>query len=128
MPDPSLSSFFLWNSGAEAIESAIKVTRKFTGKNNIIVMQGSYHGRTYGSAALTKSKVIYAEGVGPVMPGVHTTPFPYWHTLGVSKDTPEEELIRLAVYQLELVLKQKSSPIDTGELVRGCSGRVSFRN
>ena len=50
MPTPNLNSFFLWNSGSEAVEAAIKVTRKYTGKNNIIVFQGSYHGRTYGKS------------------------------------------------------------------------------
>lgn len=116
MPTPNLDSFFLWNSGSEAVEAAIKVTRKFTGKNNIIVFQGSYHGRTYGASALTKSKTIYSEGVGSVMPGVYATSFPYWHALGVKSDTPEDELVRLAVYQLELLLKQQTAPTDTAAI------------
>ncbi|KAL7417790.1 putative aminotransferase [Mrakia frigida] len=116
MPTPNLNSFFLWNSGSEAIEAAIKVTRRATGKNNIIVFQGSYHGRTYGASALTKSKTIYSEGVGSVMPGVYTTAFPYWHALGVSSETSEEELVRLAVYQLELLLKQQTAPTDTAAI------------
>lgn len=60
---------FLWNSGSEANEAAVKIVRRATGKNNIIVMQGSYHGRTYGASALTKSKTIYSQNVGSVMPG-----------------------------------------------------------
>jgi 4-aminobutyrate aminotransferase len=44
MPDKSLDSFFFWNSGSEAIEAAIKVARTATKRNNIIVMQGGYHG------------------------------------------------------------------------------------
>lgn len=44
MPHKSLDSFFFWNSGSEAIEAAIKVTRTYTKRNNIIVMQGGYHG------------------------------------------------------------------------------------
>jgi 4-aminobutyrate aminotransferase len=44
MPHPSLDSFFFWNSGSEAIEAAIKVARTKTRRNNIIVMQGGYHG------------------------------------------------------------------------------------
>ena len=62
------------------------------------------------------------------MPGVYTTAFPYWHALGVSSETSEEELVRLAVYQLELLLKQQTAPTDTGEspfVVR--LGRVSFQ-
>ena len=67
MPHPSLDSFFFWNSGAEAVEASIKLARHATKKQNVIVMQGSYHGRTFGTMALTKSKTIYAEGFGPVM-------------------------------------------------------------
>ena len=67
MPDPSLDSFFFWNSGSEAVEAAIKVARSVTGKQNIIAMQGGYHGRTFGAMAVTKSKTIYSEGFHPLM-------------------------------------------------------------
>ena len=40
MPDPSLDSFFFWNSGSEAVEAAIKMARTFTNRQNIISMQG----------------------------------------------------------------------------------------
>lgn len=64
---------------------------------------------------MTKSKTIYTEGTGPVMPGVFTAAFPFWHTLGVAQDTPEEELVRLASYQLDLLFSQQTAPSDTGE-------------
>jgi 4-aminobutyrate aminotransferase len=48
MPDPSLDTFFFSSSGAEATEAAMKLARHATGKQNIIVMQGGYHGRTIG--------------------------------------------------------------------------------
>lgn len=67
MPDPSLDSFFLWNSGAEAVEAAIKVARMATNRQNIITFSGAYHGRTYGSGAVTRSKTIYTHGTGPMM-------------------------------------------------------------
>jgi 4-aminobutyrate aminotransferase len=67
MPHKSLDSFFFWNSGSEAIEAAIKVARCKTRRNNIIVMQGGYHGRTSGAAALTRSKTSFFKGTGPLM-------------------------------------------------------------
>lgn len=67
MPHKSLDSFFFWNSGAEAVEASIKLARHATGKQNIIVVQGSYHGRTFGTMALTKSKTIYGAGYAPLM-------------------------------------------------------------
>jgi hypothetical protein len=67
MPHPSLDTFFFWNSGAEAVEASIKLARQATGKQNVIVVQGSYHGRTFGTMAMTKSKTVYGEGFGPLM-------------------------------------------------------------
>ncbi|SGY33347.1 BQ5605_C002g01485 [Microbotryum silenes-dioicae] len=117
MPHPSLDTFFFWNSGAEAVEASIKLARHATRKQNIIVVQGSYHGRTYGTMTLTRSKTIYSEGFGPLMPGVFATPFPYWHQMGLPESTSREELVKSALYQLELLLKQQSAPRDTAALI-----------
>ena len=67
MPDPSLDSFFFWNSGSEAVEAAMKMARQLTKRQNIICMQGAYHGRTFGAMAVTKSKTIYSAGSHPLM-------------------------------------------------------------
>jgi 4-aminobutyrate aminotransferase len=67
MPDPSLDSFFFWNSGSEAVEGAMKMARYLTGRQNIVCMQGGYHGRTYGAMAVTKSKTSYSEFTHPLM-------------------------------------------------------------
>ncbi|PWN86891.1 putative ornithine-oxo-acid aminotransferase [Acaromyces ingoldii] len=116
MPSPSLDSFFFWNSGSEANEAAIKIARAHTRRNNIVVMQGAYHGRTSGAAALTRSKTSFFARSGPLMPCVFTTAFPYWHALGVPASTPEDELVRLAVHQLEQTLQQQSAPEDTAAI------------
>ncbi|KAK4689731.1 hypothetical protein P7C73_g394, partial [Tremellales sp. Uapishka_1] len=116
MPDKSLDSFFFWNSGSEAIEAAIKVARASTGRNNIIVMQGGYHGRTSGAAALTTSKTSYFKKTGPLMPCVYTTPFPYWHAMGLEKDTPEEKLVELAIMHIDNLLQQQTAPEDTAAI------------
>jgi len=67
MPDPSLDSFFFWNSGSEAVEASIKMARQLTKRQNIICMQGAYHGRTFGAMAVTTSKTIYSSGSHPLM-------------------------------------------------------------
>lgn len=117
MPHQSLDTFFFWNSGAEAVEAAVKLARMATGRQNIIAMNGSYHGRTYGTMALTKSKTIYSAGFGPLMPGVLPTPFPYWHQLGMPKETDPKEMSDLCLYQLELLLAQQSAPRDTAAIL-----------
>lgn len=88
MPDKSLDTLFFWNSGAEAVEAAIKLARHATGKPNIIVVHGGYHGRTLGSMALTTSKSIYRAGFGPLMPGVFVSPFPYARQVCVCCPSP----------------------------------------
>jgi len=71
-----LTRFFFANSGSEAVENAIKIARGHTGKTNIICFDGGFHGRTMGAMALTTSKTIYRQGFAPLMPSVHTAPYP----------------------------------------------------
>lgn len=52
-----------------------------------------------------------------LQPGVMTTPFPYWHQMGVPQTTSEEELVNRALYQLELILLQQSSPKQTAAIL-----------
>lgn len=66
---------FLTNSGTEAVEGAIKLARYATGRQYIIAMLGSFHGRSYGSVSLTASKAKYRAGFGPLLPGVLHTNF-----------------------------------------------------
>jgi len=117
MPHESLDTFFFWNSGAEAVEAAVKLARMATGRQNIICMQGSYHGRTMGTMAMTKSKTVYSAGFLPAMPGTFSTPFPYWHQLGVPKETSPEEMADACLYQLELLLAQQTAPRDTAAII-----------
>ncbi|KAG8901226.1 hypothetical protein FRB99_005467 [Tulasnella sp. 403] len=117
MPHPSLDTFFFWNSGAEAVEASIKLARSSTGRQNIIVMQGGYHGRTFGTMSLTRSKTIYSDGFSPLMPGVYVTPFPYWHQMGLPQTTSEDELVRICLMQLKLLLSQQTSPSDTAAIL-----------
>ncbi|THU81148.1 hypothetical protein K435DRAFT_694157 [Dendrothele bispora CBS 962.96] len=117
MPHPSLGSFFFWNSGSEAVEAALKMARATTGRQNVICMQGGYHGRTFGAMAVTRSKTGYSEGFHPLMPGVFVTPYPFWHQLGLPPSTPTQTLTQLALNQLHLLLQQQTSPSDTAAII-----------
>ncbi|KAF5359681.1 hypothetical protein D9756_002879 [Leucocoprinus leucothites] len=117
MPHSSLDSFFFWNSGSEAVEASIKMARYLTGRQNVICMQGAYHGRTYGAMAVTKSKTIYSEFTGPWMPGVYSIPFPYWHHFNVPPSTPTSELVSQSLYQLDLLLVQQIAPKETACII-----------
>lgn len=67
---------FFGNSGTEAIEAAVKLSRYYTKRQGIIAFLGSFHGRTMGSLALTSSKAVQRRGFGPMMPGVYHAPYP----------------------------------------------------
>lgn len=67
---------FNTNSGTEAVESALKLARFYTGRSQFIAFLGGFHGRTYGSVTLTASKAKYHRGFFPLMNGVTHVPFP----------------------------------------------------
>ncbi|MBB5233240.1 acetyl ornithine aminotransferase family protein [Deinococcus budaensis] len=67
---------FLGNSGAEAVEAAVKLARNHTGRSHVISTLGSFHGRTYGAITLTGSKTKYKRGFGPLLPNVSHVPYP----------------------------------------------------
>lgn len=68
---------FFGNSGAEAIEAAIKLARYHTRRPFILAFLGAFHGRTMGALSLTASKAIFEKGFSPLVPGVTHVPFPY---------------------------------------------------
>jgi 4-aminobutyrate aminotransferase len=68
---------FLTNSGAEAVEGALKLARYVTGRPYVISFFGAFHGRTYGAMTLTASKAKYHQGFGPLVPGVLHAPYAY---------------------------------------------------
>ena len=65
------------NSGAEAVEGAIKLARYATGRSKIIAFYGCFHGRTMGALSLTSRKSVQRAGFGPLVPDVVHTPYPY---------------------------------------------------
>jgi 4-aminobutyrate aminotransferase len=74
-PTRSPARVFLANSGTEAVEAAIKLARRTTGRPNLVAFLGSFHGRSLGSLALTASRAHYRSGFGPLMPGVFHAPY-----------------------------------------------------
>ncbi len=110
---PSLDGFYLSNSGAEAVEGAVKLARMATGRPNVIVFQGSFHGRTVGAMSLTTSKTIYRAGYQPLMPGVFVAPFPYSYRYGWN----DEETVRWCLKELEFLFATQTAPEETAALL-----------
>lgn len=67
----------LANSGAEAVENAVKIARAYTGRPGIIVFEGGYHGRTNMTLSMTSKYGLFKKGFGPFAPEIYRLPFPY---------------------------------------------------
>lgn len=110
---PHLDGFFFSNSGAEAVEGAVKLARHATGRTNVIVFQGSFHGRTVGTMTLTTSKTIYRAGYQPLMPGVFVAPYPYAYRYGWSPEQTSEWCLQ----ELKLLLLSQTAPQETAAIL-----------
>jgi 4-aminobutyrate aminotransferase len=67
---------FFTNSGAEALEAALKLARWHTGRSRAIAFFGAFHGRTYGAMSLSGSKLVHRRGFSPLVPDIHHVPYP----------------------------------------------------
>ncbi|MBI3287806.1 MAG: aminotransferase class III-fold pyridoxal phosphate-dependent enzyme, partial [Chloroflexi bacterium] len=106
MPHPSLDTFFLSNSGAEAVEASIKLAKQATGRPNLIAFQGGFHGRTYGALSLTTSKTLYRVGLEPLLGGIYFAPFPYPYRMAIEP----EACGQVCLEQLETMLTTQVDP------------------
>ena len=106
-PGDAATKSLLLNSGAEAIENAVKIARAATGRAGVVVFDRAFHGRTNLTMAMT-SKLVYKQGFGPLATDVHRAPAPYPYR-GVSTED--------ALHGLELLFKQDVDPADVACVV-----------
>ena len=99
-PGESATKTLLVNSGAEAVENAVKIARAATGRPGVVVFDRAFHGRTNLTMAMT-SKLVYKQGFGPLAPEVYRAPAPYPYR-GVSVED--------ALAGVELLFSQDVSP------------------
>jgi 4-aminobutyrate aminotransferase len=84
-PGPGPWRAFFSNSGAEAVEAAIKLARLRTGRQKIVAFYGAFHGRTYGAMSLTASKPVQRRGYAPFVPEVLHTHYAYCYRCPVNR-------------------------------------------
>ncbi|MBU8829551.1 aspartate aminotransferase family protein [Mycolicibacterium goodii] len=106
---PGLDRMFFANSGSEAIEAALRLSRQATGRPNVIVFHGGFHGRTVAAASMTSSGTKFRSGFSPLMGGVHIAPFPDPTHFG----WPVDQATDFALSQLDFILQTVSAPADT---------------
>ncbi|KAB7619657.1 aspartate aminotransferase family protein [Alkalilimnicola sp. S0819] len=119
-----IDSFFFVNAGSEAVEAALRLARQATGRPNIIVFHGGFHGRTMGALSMTTSSVGLRAGLQPTMGGVVVAPFPDTYRYGWDRKTATEFCLR----ELDHIFHTISSPKETAALliepVQGEAGYV----
>ena len=111
----SLTQAFFCNSGAEAVEAAIKLSRRHTGRTDIIAFRGGFHGRTYGALSLTASNSRYRHKVGPFLPGVHHVRYPY--CLRFCTHGPHEECPIASGEEIRRLFLTEVAPDDVAAIV-----------
>ncbi len=99
-PGAAPTKSLLLNSGAEAIENAVKIARAATGRDAVVVFDRAFHGRTNLTMAMT-SKLVYKQGFGPLATDIHRAPAPYPYRGVTTED---------ALHGLELLFKQDVDP------------------
>jgi 4-aminobutyrate aminotransferase len=109
----NIDTFFFSNSGAEAVEGAVKLARHYTKRTNVIVFQGSFHGRTAQTMAMTTAKTVYRVNYQPLPGGVFVAPFPYGYRYGLN----DEAVSQWALRELDLILHTQSAPEETAAIV-----------
>ena len=108
-----IDGFFFSNSGAEAVEGAVKLARHATGRTNIIAFQGGFHGRTAGALALTSTKTVYRAGYQPLPAGVFVAPYPYAYRYGWS----DEQTSQWCLEELNYLLLTQTAPHETAAVL-----------
>ena len=88
-PGPTEKRVFFGNSGAEAIEAALKLARYHTKRPRVLAFLGAFHGRTMGALSLTASKVIHERGFSPLVPGITHIPYAYCYRCPFHLEYPE---------------------------------------
>src|SRR5436305_4575452 len=106
-PGRTATKSLLINSGAEAVENAVKIARTATGRTGVVVFDRAFHGRTNLTMAMT-SKLVYKHGFGPLATDVYRAPAPYPYRGVTTED---------ALHGLELLFKQDIDPSEVACIV-----------
>ena len=101
-----IEKFAFANSGAEAVEAAVKLAKYSTRRLGVVAFRGGFHGRTMGSVAYTTSNAKYRDGYHPVLGAVYVAPFPHPYRWGLN----EEDSVERSLDELRLMLKHVILP------------------
>jgi 4-aminobutyrate aminotransferase len=108
-----LDSYYFTNSGAECIEASVKLAKHATGRTNVIVFNGGFHGRTHLTMTLTTSKITLRKHYQPLVAGVFVAPYPYSYYYGMDDKATTDFCLR----EFKKLFKGQTSPDETACVV-----------
>jgi 4-aminobutyrate aminotransferase len=112
---PKLNQVFFSNSGAEAVEGAVKLAKAATGRPAVIAFRGAFHGRTHLAMALTSSRVKVRGHYEPLVPSVYYAPYPY--PFRSPRGVPPEEVDLVCLAELERLFETMVMPDDVAAII-----------
>ncbi|MEW6402411.1 MAG: aminotransferase class III-fold pyridoxal phosphate-dependent enzyme [Chloroflexota bacterium] len=110
---PGLDSFYFTNSGAECLEASVKLAKHATGRTNVIVFNGGFHGRTHLTMTMSTSKITLRKHYQPLVAGVFVAPYPYSYYYGMDDDATTDFCLR----ELKKLFKGQTAPDETACVV-----------
>ncbi|MFP5331292.1 MAG: aminotransferase class III-fold pyridoxal phosphate-dependent enzyme [Acidimicrobiia bacterium] len=111
-PD-GIEKFGFANSGAEAVEAAVKLARKRTGRQSVVAFRGGFHGRTMGSVAYTTSNAKYRDGYHPILGSTFISPFPHPYRWGMT----EADAVAHSLNELDMLFRHEVAPHNVAALL-----------
>ncbi len=116
----------LFNSGAEAVENAVKIARHATGRDAVVVFDHAYHGRTNLTMALTSKSMPYKSGFGPFAPEVYRVPMSYPYREGLNVDGSKITGEQAAQRAITMIEKQVGAANTAAILIEPIQGEGGF--
>lgn len=114
----------LFNSGAEAVENAVKIARKYTKRQAIVVFEHGYHGRTNLTMAMTAKNMPYKDGFGPFAPEIYRMPMAYPYRWPGGAEACEREALDLVIHKIEKEIGGENLAAIVIEPIQGEGGFV----
>jgi 4-aminobutyrate aminotransferase len=114
MPE-GMEMFFFGNSGAEAVEGALKLARYVTQRPGIIAFEGSFHGRSYGATSISAGKSKYRKHYEPMVPSVYFAPYAYPYRCPAGED--EQAVVNWSIAGLQKIFDRFIPPEDVAALI-----------
>jgi 4-aminobutyrate aminotransferase/(S)-3-amino-2-methylpropionate transaminase len=123
-PGDFLKKTMFANSGAEAVENAVKIARKATGRQAIVTFDHAFHGRTLLAMSLTAKVMPYKQGMGPFAPEIYRLPFPYPYRWPTGPDRAADEALAYAKDEMHKHIGEENIAAVIVEPIQGEGGFI----